>query len=415
MGDDGDSQARTVEVVVWHPDGTAVARPSGLRALAIGDDDDHRLPALLDEIRATLQIDVVLLQQSSDTAHVRVVGTTDPSTMAAIDALPWAEPTEADVRRDRSQPWYELGWFVATRAQLTDILAGEPNATVIGPLRQEKHWSIGTLLEVPTDRGSYWYKQVPAFMAHEARLTRWLAARRPGWVPEVVAAGEDWSLMRAFPDPPRWDDAGRAEGPSPYRDLAELQIEIARGDVVGELLSIGCVDRRPSTLVDDLAELAARPGVFPEEIGARLGRATGSIAERTDALVAALPPWVNPSLVHGDLHQGNWTSTAAGGWLVFDWTDGAVAHPFMDMGVLPSRDADLRRRWLDDYLGPWRDVCGGAGVDAAWRLAEPLTFGFHAVSYQRIIDGLGQGASSEWSPAVTWFATRLLDGLDGLD
>lgn len=404
-GSPGSEQRRIVEVVAWRQDGPAlvVARHPGLAEVDVRLDDELAVAHLVETAAATLGTGVALLHMGGQRVDVEVL---DP--MGSASGLAWAEPNADDVL-DLTNAWYRPGWFGATCSMLGELLAGI-DATPVGPFVQQKHWGICAILSVDTDRGRFWFKQVPQFMAHEGRLTQWIAVRRPGLVPDVVALGDDWSLTRNFPSPISWSERNE-QRPSPYGLLAGLQIEVGKDGCASDLLDLGCVDRRLDAIVDELRDLGSRPDLIDDDIRRRLAGALPMVEERAAELAAALPAWASTSLVHGDLHNGNWSQYDDGSWLIFDWTDGAVSHPFMDMGVLPTKDPALRSQWLDEYLGPWRDELGGAAVDEAWRLAEPLTGAFHAVSYQRIIDNLGREASDDWKGAVAWFATQLLDRL----
>ncbi|HET7072010.1 MAG TPA: phosphotransferase [Nocardioides sp.] len=55
-----------------------------------------------------------------------------------------------------------------------------------------------------------------------------------------------------------------------------------------------------------------------------------------------------PTLVHGDFHPWNITF-GPDATRVFDWTDAAVSHPFVDLAtfVFRTRDLSVRRRLVD--------------------------------------------------------------------
>ena len=59
----------------------------------------------------------------------------------------------------------------------------------------------------------------------------------------------------------------------------------------------------------------------------------------------------------------------------------------MDLGVLPTKDEAVRAARLNAYLAAWEGR--GADVEQTLKGALPVAAGHHAVSYQRIIDEVG--------------------------
>jgi aminoglycoside phosphotransferase (APT) family kinase protein len=188
---------------------------------------------------------------------------------------------------------------------------------------------------------------------------------------------------------------------SPFGLLGELQ-QLAASRV-DELIALGCPDRRSPSLVRDVESLARRNDILEIEQRHAVLDAIPALQERCARLDDALPA----SLVHGDLHAGNWTRHADGRWLIFDWTDACVAHPFVDLGVLPTKDERVRAARLRSYLDAW-------AVEEDERLvsdAVAVASAHHAVSYQRIVDGVRGDDGPSWHPAVRSFLDRMLHAL----
>ena len=74
-----------------------------------------------------------------------------------------------------------------------------------------------------------------------------------------------------------------------------------------------------------------------------------------------------------------------GAFVVFDWTDGCIAHPFVCLAALmenvkPEWQAAIR----DAYLDPWRGVAAPGQLAHAARLARVLGPLHMAMSYYDI-------------------------------
>lgn len=389
-GDDDDHRL-AVEVVIWRDDMTATVAFDEAPTLMLRTDDERALSTATEEVKHRTGLTTAILELTNSHLHLELV---EPS----VAPLSWREPVTPITG---SAPWNRQGWFMQTTARIEEALQRAVGASSVGPFRQVKHWSISALIEVNSDVGTFWFKQVPRFMAHESALTTWLSTVRPGAVPDVVADGDDWFLAAAFDRP---GEERTLE--SPYRLLAELQLQAA--DRVSELLALGCPDRTSARTVTGLRQLAERPDMLEPALAQQLVDALPRLADLVQQLHGSPVP---SSLCHGDLHGGNWTRRPDGSWLVFDWTDGCIAHPFFDLGVLPQKDDELREARLGAYLDPWRDAFGDQVVAATLAAALPIAAGFQAISYQRIVDGVGASDSDSWKPAVASYVKRLVETL----
>lgn len=380
-----------VQVVLWHPDVDATAVLGALPTLTLRTDDERALATAAGEVQDRTGLSTAILELTDSHLHLELLEPSETN-------LEWRDPVTPIAG---TASWNRRGWLTGTRARIEETLRRDVGASRVGPFRQVKHWSISALIEVGSDAGTFWFKQVPGFMAHEAALTSWLAAVRPGTVPDVVAQGEDWFLAAAFDRP-----AEERTSESPFGLLAELQLQAA--DRTDELLALGCPDRTSSHLVRELTALAERPGVLDPGLAQRLIDVLPRVGDLVEQLDQSPVP---SSLVHGDLHAGNWTRRPDGSWIVFDWTDGCVAHPFFDLGVLPQKDAEVREARLAAYLAPWRAAFGDDAIAATTAAALPLADGFHALSYQRIVDGVGAADADSWKPTLGSYVTRLVDAV----
>jgi hypothetical protein len=406
-----------------------------------GDDTHPYFGVLLDEFREQLGLDLAVLRVAY-LPKIPAEGEDGEMVLACENRAPdeklpaegrWAErrdlvgldlapPEHREVLQewfDESEgrralpalrvPWARPGWLAEVDGWIEERLE-EQGMFTIGPSAQVKTWSISCVLRVPTTEGSVYFKAVPPLFAGEPELTCQLSWRHPGQVPEVLAHDPErgWLLMREIcgiqlrraPTIHIWSAALAA--------FARLQIDHAGQPE--RLLAWGGVDRR----------IAGLPGQFDrllEELGSPDLRTIYGISQEDAARVAALVPRVREAiaalatagvpetLVHGDLHLGN-VMTDEGRFVFFDWTDGAVAHPFFDLLTffrdLPD-DLDTpaaRERLRDAYLEPWKALLPRERLLAAFDLSQQVAPLYHALSYRYI------AANTE--PSLQW---ELSDGV----
>jgi Ser/Thr protein kinase RdoA (MazF antagonist) len=171
------------------------------------------------------------------------------------------------------------------------------------------------------------------------------------------------------------------------RRLAELQL--AWVGASGALLAAGAQDRPIASLGRLVGELepvharlaAAEPGAWPA-----WGAVADGIADRCASLAASDLP---DTLVHGDFHPGN-VNVRDGEALLFDWSDGAVSHPFADLTCFLRRAATpaTRRHMADAYLGVWAAGYGMTRVERA--LEDALVVGalYQVATYLALVPAM---------------------------
>lgn len=207
-------------------------------------------------------------------------------------------------------------------------------------------WS--TVFRVPTRAGNVYFKAVPPRLAHEVRLTGWLASHFPGRVLPVLAVDDQRGFM-LFPD-------GGARLRDVGMDLniwcrlvveyAELQLLVEPH--VSDLLALGVPDRRLVRL--------------PNALAAILHAGERDLLTRYSALCDELAAVGLPETIQmDDLHDGN-VLVDGSRLRVFDWGDASIAHPFFSAGMILAtaaerlgltRDALEVQRLRDAYLEPF--------------------------------------------------------------
>jgi hypothetical protein len=309
--------------------------------------------------------------------------------------------------------WARPGWFAEAVSWIRERLGqrGLDATSVV----QERTWSISTVLRVSTREGDFFFKAVPRVFAGEPALTRELARRHAGVVPEVAAVDEKrgWMLMHAFRgDEIEADPSALAGAVDAY---AALQLSwVGRGE---ELVELGCPDRSLEALEPQIDPLLGDRALLlpdhPEGLSPAEFEAVPELAERLHDACDQLRAYDLPAtLEHGDLHTNN-VRRVDGGFLFFDWSDACLSIPFF--GLVPflqfhdePLEATLRDRLRDAYLAPWVAELGRDDLVEAFELAQFVGLFHQAVSYQRITEGIEPRARWEWERGFPFFVKRLL-------
>lgn len=257
---------------------------------------------------------------------------------------------------DREWRASALAWAHEELVRVGFRAAGEPDQFHVRP------WS--TVFRIPTTDGDVYLKAVPTRLAHEIRLTEWLASRVPDRVLPVLASDAQRGLMLLPDGGKRLREAGtdRRGWERLVGEYAELQIAVAPHS--SELLALGVPDRRLARLPDAFGR------VFPAE---------PELVARYAALCAELAAAGLPETIQmDDLHDGN-VFVDGDRLRVFDWGDASVAHPFACLGMILSTVASSWRVAPDDpavghvrdaYLERFHDFASPAALRGAAAIAE---------------------------------------------
>jgi hypothetical protein len=225
-----------------------------------------------------------------------------------------------------SEQWEDPAWRAGAYAWVDERLAeagrrrtGEPDQFHVRP------WS--TVVRVPTDAGTAFFKANTPELRHEALATLLISRRVPDRVPPLIADDPElgWMLM---------EDGGRRlreviaeeRDMSRWNDVLEGAADIARAmePDVDELLAAGVPDRRLSSLAHRYADLVAAEGVEQ-----RFRDAVPRVHEMVEELASYD---VAETLQHDDLHDGQ-VFVRDGRQLILDWGDAVISHPFFTLSV----------------------------------------------------------------------------------
>jgi hypothetical protein len=227
-------------------------------------------------------------------------------------------------------------------------------------------WS--TVMRVPTTAGDVFFKANAPSLKFEAALVTLLAARRPDCVPPLLGADLErgWMLM---------GDAGTRlrELVAEERSLAcwldvlplyaGLQIDLA--GQIDEMLAAGVPDLRLAHLPEAAEAMLDDLGALGANEAQRTAEAMPGVREDCARLAwFGLPETIE----HDDLHDGQ-VFVKDGRYLLLDWGDACVSHPFFTLavtldgfiawGVDDVEHSEDTAPYLDAYLAPF------AGYDRA--------------------------------------------------
>lgn len=308
--------------------------------------------------------------------------TGSPQTDPVDDALATATSSDPTHRLWWAQPggldWVE-GWV--------DAALDARGRRRTGPLRQSKTWNLSTLLTADTGQGQVWLKATPPFLADEHGVMARVARVDPDLVPLVLDrdVARRAVLLDHVGGEDQWGLTDREVIAAMLSRWATVQVALA--DDVDHLLALGAADLRRESLCPQVEALVGRASVVgalsPGEQRA-LDRLVETLPERYAALAACGLP---DTVVHGDLHPGNWRREGDNLTLL-DWGDVAVGNPVIDTRAFVERlaEAGLRDWTAQRWAHEWRDRVPGSDPVHAAALTGPLAQLAAAVAYQRFLD-----------------------------
>jgi hypothetical protein len=330
----------------------------------------------------------------------------------------WARDSMRSWTRERAAGWSDLrpqwsrpGWLAEAATWMQGQMAAGGYVDPEVP-RIHQLWGISVVLSAASRTGRAFFKCSGNRFRHEGEVTQALAACSPGYLPDVLAIEPDrgWMLMRDL-DAPLLGDQPESTWALGLDALASLQQRwLGRAD---ELLAAGAGPRPLSQLAEWVQGTALDAGLMgrfaPEVHDAWLASAPAM----ADACLTLDRIGPGPSLVHGDFHPWN---VAAGhaGTRIFDWTDAAVGHPFLDLVTYIMRTGDPARRGqlLQRYLGLWSRHLSPHDLQAAGQLALVVGALYQAYNYWQLIPTVMPDDLAQLRDGDVQWLRRALDRLD---
>ncbi|MFF0264495.1 aminoglycoside phosphotransferase family protein [Kribbella sp. NPDC004536] len=292
-----------------------------------------------------------------------------------------------------------------------------------GPFVQVKSWGLSNVLRIPTAGGDVYFKALPQpsadpdalpfLFAPEPRFLRLASADRPGQVPAPIAIDEEraWMLLadlgtplEASGDVGLWIDA--------VRNHARLQRSYVSEPE--RLLSYSCSDRRLAVLDAELDRLLEPNRLTRRLDPMQLAKLPDRAKQLREAINELAAIGVPETLLHGDLHPRN-LAVRDGNVLAFDWTDVALAHPFLDLVTFVEKQSPLSAdsRVRDAYLAEWEEYATPADLRRALILAEEVGTLYQAITYLHLVDHLTGPSQNSMLRGGSFWMDRLSTVQDG--
>lgn len=318
--------------------------------------------------------------------------------------------------------WHDPVWqkqahgWIRTKAQQNSI-------QLTGEIEQPHAYAWSTVMRVPSNEGTLFFKATAPETIYEIALTKMMAGWFPDCMPDLVAVdtARGWMLMR---------DGGEQLRASirPTQDVkpwdpviaryAELQIGLAGH--VDEILALGIPDYRLVVLPALYKQLLTDKEslMIDQEKGLTSAdvHQLQNLTPRFEQICADLAAYGIPeSINHGDFHDGN-VLLKNGRITFFDWGDADVTHPFVSLRTFfVSMEISLK---LDDWAPPtpemtallnrylklWERFGNKERLLAAYNLSRPAASIVKALAWHQGITRMAGSVRAEYA----WIVPEVL-------
>lgn len=284
--------------------------------------------------------------------------------------------------------WTDPIWLAEAHEWIHDQLdrLGTP---ALGEIERRHVTAWSTVLRVLTEQGDLFFKANTAALAHEAAVVTLLAERRPDCIPAPLSCDLErgWMLMRdagvrlreliaAEQEMTRWLDV--------LPLYAGVQIDLTED--ADALIGLGAPDLRLATLPARYEQLLDQLEGLPSDELGRLRRSVPRIAD----MCAELAGYGVPETIQHDDLDDEQIFLRNGRYLLLDWGDACVSHPFFSLsvtleGVIAWGVDDIRgtvwtEPFRDAYLAPFAQDLSRADLVAACSTALRLGWVCRAIN-----------------------------------
>jgi aminoglycoside phosphotransferase (APT) family kinase protein len=331
---------------------------------------------------------------------------TDPAVVESLREV-GAVVDGVTARPARRPEWFRASWYDEADAWIDDQLASLGRSRT-GATVPVKVWSLSAVLRVPCAGGPVWMKASCRHFHAEPALTRLVAEMLPEHAPPIIAADEEraWLLL---------DDMTGADEQTPPSGIGAATARIA---ATLQLRSLDHLDAIGAAGVP-VRGLAETTHAFDDVLASSVE--LDELSREELATARALRPEVQAvfeelaslglpdTLVHGDLHPGN-VAHAGDSVILYDWSDAAVSHPFLDLvhlnRSLPDDEAALARAASADV---WRGAYPHVDLDRAFELASAVNAIFQTVTFEEIYRAQEDASYWEMRGVVARYLRQLPD------
>jgi hypothetical protein len=296
--------------------------------------------------------------------------------------------------------WSSPDWF-GRASKWINASVESVGGSVIGEPIQVRAWAISCVLRVETTVGTFYFKALPDFLGHATKLERYLSQQFPNYTIEVtnIEPNEHWMMTREFSGPP---PESKEDWEKIFRAIIEIQQQCTTK--LDELLSFGCYDRRlarlPELLLPVLDELK-QPDML------KLYDICESEAQELERRLKLLPDLceklaqcgIEETLIHGDLWVSNATicdERTGKSPVIFDWTDGAITHPFFDIFSVYTAEKDSMKMdgEIQAHFTVWCELHPFDKVQTAFDLSRLIAPFYYFLAWRHV--QLNAPAQSRW-------------------
>lgn len=318
--------------------------------------------------------------------------------------------------------WHDPAWLQQAHEWILAETSRQ-SIQITGEIEQPHVYAWSTVLRVPTNQGTLFFKATAEETRYEAALTQMLAGWFPDCMPELIAVdtSRGWMLMR---------DSGEqlraairpTKDVRPWEPVIEryAEVQIGCAEHIDEILALGIPDHR----------IAVLPGLFTEllsdVVSLMIDQEKGltsaeyqkllSLTERFETICRDLASYGIPeSLNHGDFHDGN-VLIKDGRITFFDWGDANVTHPFVSLRTFfVSMEISLQledyapptpemKVLLDRYLERWEHIVDKDYLPKVYNLSRPVASISKALAWQQGISRMPDAVRAEY----VWIVPEVL-------
>lgn len=318
--------------------------------------------------------------------------------------------------------WHDPEWDKQAHAWIRSE-AARNQIQLVGEIEQPHAQAWSTVMRVPTNEGTIFFKATASETIYEIALTRLMADIHPDILPELIAVDttRGWMLMR---------DGGEQLRAStrPTQDVrawepviieyAKLQMGLA--EHADAILALGVPDHRLAALPALYSQLLAdTPSLMLDQekgLTSAEFEQLQNMKPRFEQICVDLAAYGIPeSINHGDFHDGN-VLLKNGRITFFDWGDADVTHPFVSLRTwFVSMEITLNlddwapptaemSRLLEKYLEAWQAYGEKEALMSAYRLSRPVASIVKTLAWHQGISRMDDSLRGEYA----WIVPNLL-------